>query len=85
MLTMVEWCRTRSSSAAVSTLSTAKALSQLPKVRFEGSEEHHVLGALDEGEAGQFHDLLAGRVRWRSRSRIGQGFDGGEAGLMPRL
>ena len=26
------------------------------------SEEHHVLGALDEGEAAQFHDLLARRA-----------------------
>src|SRR6516165_4347391 len=24
-----------------------------------GSEEHHVLGALDEGEAGEYHALLA--------------------------
>jgi hypothetical protein len=35
MLTMNEWCRTRSSIATVSTLSLAKAVSQLPKVRFE--------------------------------------------------
>jgi hypothetical protein len=27
-----------------------------------GSEEDHVLGALDEGKAGQFHDLLARRA-----------------------
>jgi hypothetical protein len=35
MLTTIEWCRIRSSIAAVSTLSPAKELSQLPKVRFE--------------------------------------------------
>ena len=32
---MVEWCRTRSTIAAVSRLSPANALSQLPKVRLE--------------------------------------------------
>src|SRR5208283_3505357 len=35
MLTMIEWWRMRSSIATVSTPSPAKAVSQLPKVRFE--------------------------------------------------
>ena len=30
-----------------------------------GSEEHDVLGALDEGETRQLHDLLCAARRWR--------------------
>jgi hypothetical protein len=40
MLMMVEWCRMRSSQAAVSVPSPAKALSQLPKVSQIRSEDH---------------------------------------------
>ena len=43
------------------------------------SEEHHVLSALDEGEAGQFHDLLARRTGGEGEVVLIERLDGGEA------
>ena len=44
------------------------------------SEENHVLGALDEGKAGQFHDLLARRAGGEAEVILVKRLDRREAG-----
>jgi hypothetical protein len=44
-----------------------------------GSEEYHVLGALDEGKAGELHDLLARRPGGEVEIILIEGFDRWEA------